>query len=221
MSVDAKLFPLSLASLNKSIMFQTDITVGKGGHESRNAIWQDPLLMFNASSGIKDRDDVATLEAFFYSVRGRETGFLLKDLNDYQIPQSGTTAQSIGTGNGVTTTFQIVKLYTDALSQVHTRTITRISTTNSHLKVYVNGALQTYTTHYTSNKTTGVITFVTAPPNGHAVTITLDLFWVPVRFDTDILPVDLLYHAAASDAVGSSIKTLANLPEVPLIEVRV
>lgn len=37
--------------------------------------------------------------------------------------------------------------------------------------VYVNGSLQTETTHYSINRDTGVVTFVTAPTSGHAVRV--------------------------------------------------
>lgn len=216
MSIFATPFPISLSKLQKQITYSTDITVGKSGHEVRNANWQDPLYEYNAASGIKSRADVATLAAFFQTVRGRETAFLLQDLDDYQIPHSGSTPQSIGTGNGVTTTFQIYKRYTNALGNAYDRIITKPSATTSHLAVYVNGVLKTHTTHYTYSTSTGIITFVTAPPNTHVVTITLSLFYVPVRFMSDKLPIDMLTMWVDSGTPTG----LSELPDVGMIEVR-
>jgi len=56
----------------------------------------------------------------------------------------------------------------------------------STLLVYVNGVLQTLTTHYTVslNNTTPTITFVTAPTNTYPVTATYE-YYMPVRFDGD------------------------------------
>ncbi len=216
MTIRATTYPIALSKLQKSIRYSTDITVGKNGAEVRNANWQDPLYRFNAASGIKTRADVATLEAFFHLTRGREVGFLLQDLTDYAIPQSGSTPQSIGTGDGSTTTFQISKTYTDALSNTYSRTITRPSATTSDLAVYVDGVLKTYTTHYTYSSTTGIITFVTAPASTKVVSITLSKFYVPVRFDIDELPIDLLCYWVDSGTPYS----LADLPDVPMSEIR-
>lgn len=216
MSINATVYPIGLSSLQKSIAYSTDITVSKSGHEVRNANWQDPLHKFNAASGIRSRADVATLEAFFHVVKGRETAFLLQDLSDYTIPQSGSTPALIGTGDGADATWQITKTYTDALSNTYVRNITRPSATVSDLAVYVNDVLQTHTTHYTYSTTTGIITFVAAPTVAHTIKVTLAKYYVPVRFDIDELPVDLLCYWVDSGTPYS----LGEIPNVPMIEVR-
>lgn len=212
MAILATVYPIDLSKLQRSIRYNTDITVGKSGREVRNANWQDPLYVYNAASGIRSRTDLATLEAFFHTVKGRETGFLLQDLSDYTIPQTGSTPQTI---TAVTsTTYQIYKRYTNALGTTYDRTITRPSATTSDLVVYDNGVLKTHTTHYTYSTTTGLITF-TYTPTG-PVTITLAKYYVPVRFDTDELQTDLLMHYLSSGTPTS----LTDIPNVPIIEVR-
>lgn len=218
MSVISTVYPIALSKMMRSPTYHTDIFQGRSGREVRNAVWQDPLYRYNAASGIRTRADVATLEAFFHTVKGKETGFLLQDLQDYAIPQTGGTPQSIGTGDGSDLTWQIYKRYTNALGTNYDRTITRPSSTTSQLQVYVNGVNKTNPTHYSYSATTGIITFTggNAPPNGQSITITLETFYVPVRFDTDQLDVDLLVHWVDAGTPY----TLGDVPNIPLVEVR-
>lgn len=216
MTIHAKQFPLDPSGLTASIRYQTDIIVGRNGQEVRNALWQDPLYSYNAAFAVRSRADVATLQTFFHSVKGREIAFYLKDVQDYQIPQSGSTAQSIGTGDGADTTFQIYKTYTDSLSNTYQRTIRRLPTDTSKVDVYVNDVLQTYTTHYTYSATTGIITFTAAPTLGHSIKVVVEEFYVPVRFDIDQLDVDVLMFWVDSGTPYS----LGQIPEIPMVEVR-
>lgn len=216
MSIDTAIFPLTMSGLNAGPMFSTDITVGKSGAESRNANWQDALWRYNAAYSVKTRSDVDTLRAFFLNRYGREKAFLLQDLSDYKIPQSGAGAQLIGTGNGTQTAFQIIKKYTDQ-GFTYTRTILRPSTTAADLVVYVNAIESTGGgVNYTYSTTTGIITFNVAPANGLPVTITLAKFWVPVRFDIDALDVDMLTWWVEAGADKSNHQP----PNIPMVEVR-
>jgi len=212
------IFPLSMSEMSGGPRFQTDITVGGNGREVRNAVWQDPLWTWNAAYAVKTRADAYTLYTHFLNCYGRETTFLMYDPFDYRISQDGSTFQTIGTGDGSDLTFQITKTYTDDYSNTFTRNIYRPSATTSDLVVKVNGTTKTHTTHYTYSTTTGVITFTggNAPPNGHAVTITLQKFYTLVRFDIDELPMKSLLAYVASGADYS----LHEVPDIPLIEVR-
>ncbi len=216
MAVRAVEFPLELSKLTSNPTFNTDVIVGANGREVRNANWQDGLWKFNAALGIKNRADAYLLYTFFLNCRGRETSFLLTDKNDFAIPQSGSTAQNIGTGDGSTTTFQITKKYVDSIGTTYTRNITRPSATTSDLVVYKNGVLQTHTTHYTYSTTTGIITFVSAPTAGHAITITLAKFYVPCRFESDELPLDMILYWLDNGSPYSQ----SEMPEIGLVEER-
>ena len=216
MTIHAKQFPLDPSGLRASIRYQTDIIVGRNGQEVRNAVWQDPLYSYNAAFAVKSREDVATLQTFFHSVKGREIAFYLKDAQDYAIPQSGEVPQTIGTGTGAATTFQIYKNYTDSLSNTYQRTIRRLPSDTSKVDVWVNEVAKSNPGDYTYSTTTGIITFGAAPSNGHTITVVVEEFYVPVRFDIDQLDVDLLMFWVNSGTPYS----LGQIPEIPMVEVR-
>ena len=78
--------------------------------------------------GIRRADDLAAVVAFFEARNGRLHGFRFKDWGDHKscLP-SGTpfpTDQSIGTGDGTTTAFQLVKRYASG-AQSWTRAIAK------------------------------------------------------------------------------------------------
>ena len=100
---------------------------------------------------------------------------------------------TLGTGDGVTARFQLIKRYGDVV-----RPITRpVSDT---IKVAVNGVLVSHTL-----EEGGVI--VIDPPTVGGVVTAGFLFDVPVRFDTDGLTLALDTHGAIS------------VSDVPLIEI--
>lgn len=210
MSVNEIQFPLSVSQWNKTVRYSTDIMVGRNGQEVRNALWQDPLLKFNAAFSVKNASDVSTLENFFHAMRGREQAFLVKDWADYSI---STATQSSNTADGTRTTFQIVKRYPQtnpAGNTEYIRSIKYLSSTAGNVVARVNGSV---TTAFTVNNATGIVTFTSPPPNGQSVTFTVTEFYVPCRFDIDELPLELLYHFVS--------KQQYDIPDIPLVEVRV
>lgn len=206
------LFPLEVGNWSSARRFNTDITVGKSGHESRNANWQDPLRVFNASFNIKTYADIQLLDEIFLLVKGREQSFLIKDWSDFQIER-----QTIGTGNGSATTFQLKKTYTNAVIGTYDRIITKPKAIEGvgGVRVWVND-VELETSAFSFSSVTGIITLSAAPTGGHVVEASCDEFFVPVRFDTDELPIDMLnYWIAAGEG-----KSNVQIPPVPLIEVR-
>src|SRR5512134_3799275 len=119
------------------------------GHEYRNANWAAARGRWNVASGLKKREQVAELIAFFRARRGRSHGFRFKDWTDYQ----GMT-QVLGTGNGSLKTFQLVKTYASG-GVIDTRTITKPVT--GTIKIYRNGVL--VTSGVSIDLATGVVTF--------------------------------------------------------------
>ena len=118
---------------------------------------------------------------------------------------SGTLAatdQAIGTGDGATTAFQLVKVYASG-SQSWTRTITK--PVDGTVKVAIDGTEQT--SGWSVDTTTGLVTFTTAPATGAIITAGFE-FDVPVRFDTDQLDVTL------------DIERLGSITSIPLLELR-
>jgi uncharacterized protein (TIGR02217 family) len=157
--------------------FKTHVFEGHSGVEQRQAAWTVARGRWDVSYGIRDTADMDTVREFFYNCHGRASGFRFKDWSDYIL-----TAENIGTGDASETAFQITKTYTTG-SETYVRNIKKPI---AGIQVFVNGVLQTITTNYTIDTTTGIITFVSPPGDTLAITVTGE-FDVPVRFDTDQL----------------------------------
>jgi uncharacterized protein (TIGR02217 family) len=178
--------------------YSTDIVITQSGHEQRNSNWSQARARYNVAHGVKTQAQLDALIAFFRARKGRADGFRFKDWTDYQ-----AVGQSIGTGNGTATIFQLKKNYTSG-GITQSRTITKPVT--GTVAIYLNGVLQV--SGYTVNTTNGQVTFSSPPANTVAVTADFE-FDVPVRFDTDRLSSTL-------DTYGSH-----SWHDIPLVEVRV
>lgn len=170
--------------------FQTTIVGLSSGGEQRNADWSQQRCEFNISWGIDRKEDYQAVIAFFYARMGRAIAFRFKDWSDYQ-----AAGVNIGTGDGTTKTFQLRKLY-----GTYARKITRPVT--GTLKVYVNGSLTSV-----SLGALGTFTFAAAPASGAVITADFE-FDVPVRFESDLMQVELEWAGAGS------------IPDIVLLEVR-
>jgi uncharacterized protein (TIGR02217 family) len=207
------IFPITLmSSITGGPGFSTDIIVGANGREVRNANWQDPLWKWDLSATVKTKTDAINLHRMFLTHRGRETAFLIQDPYDYKISDDGTTFQSIGTGNGSRTQFQIFKRYTDSAGNTIDRNIYRPDI--SGLVVKKNGVVVERPADFNVSDTTGVITFTSPPANGHAIAITLQKFYVLARFGIDEFPTQILMWNTNTDY------TQLQLPAIPVVEVR-
>ena len=176
--------------------FRTSIIELTSGHEQRNQDWSGERLRANISYGMmRDRNDnprpggeidrtFMELLAFYRARRGRARGFLFKDYTDY----SSEGPVLIGTGNGVNKAFLLKIVYADAGGN-YTRLITRpVANT---VKCYVNGDLRAHTL--------GDLGLVTlsgeAPEADDEVTAEFE-FDIPVRFDTDVMQVQMAWARA-------------------------
>ncbi len=185
---------------------RTQIVELASGDEERNASWANSRRRYDAAYGVRRADDLATVVAFFEARNGRLYGFRWKDWGDYKscLPSGAPAAtdQAIGTGDGTSTAFQLVKAYASG-AQTWTRTITK--PVAGSVIVAFDGTTQN--TGWSVDTTTGLITFTTTPANGAAITAGFE-FDVPVRFDTDRLDVT------------HDIERLGSITSIPLIEVR-
>ena len=107
---------------------RTQIVELASGDEERNASWANSRRRYDVAYVIRRADDLATVVAFFEARNGRLHGFRFKDWGDHKscLP-SGTptpTDQAIGTGDGATTAFQLVKRYASG-AQSWTRAIAK------------------------------------------------------------------------------------------------
>jgi uncharacterized protein (TIGR02217 family) len=211
MALHYKIFPLEVSGFGHAPRYHTTITVGGNANEARNADWQDPLRVYNAAFAVKTKPDIAVLEAFFHTVKGRWTGFLVKDYADYNFDYQILTG--VDAADGSQTQWQIFKIYADALSQYVKRDIKfpKVGT----VFVKVGGVLKTETTHYTVNYSTGIVTFLSAPAALAVIEVKCE-FYVPVRFDTDELPIETLMFYVSAGAEVSHFE----IASVPMIEIR-
>lgn len=175
--------------------FSTTISVFSSGFERRNQNWARHRAKWNISYGVSE-DTFKDVLAFFYGRRGRARGFRFKDWADFT-----ATGEFVATGDGTKTDFQLIKTYDGAFPYV--RKITRpISST---VQLYVNGAPAGAADHGL-----GMYHFTSPPPAGATITWSGE-FDVPVRFDTDELPI--LYQVFK--AMGVNAIDLVEILEVP------
>ena len=189
---------------------RTEIVVLGSGHEERNTRWADSRRRYNAGYGVKTRDDLHAVIAFFEERRGRLHGFRWKDHADFKSvgPQSSVSAldQAIGTGDGTSAGFQLKKTYGSAFAPWARDIAKPVAGT---VQVAVAGAVKSEGTHFTLDMASGLVTFTPGniPGAGEAVTAGFE-FDVPVRFDTDVLDVNLSRFQAGA------------VPAIPIVEIR-
>lgn len=210
-----------MSALTASPVFNTTVIVGANGQEVRNAEWQDPLHRYNAAFAVKTYDDIETLKSFFYIMRGREQGFLIKDFQDYNVTDWTTVRETL---TGAEQQFQLYKEYTVVVAgspQTYQRDITRVAADSVRLKA--DSVERTYAfypptaeTHFYVNDFTGQISY-DPPSSGSTVEFLVPLFYVPVRFESDELPIDLLTYWLDS---GGADNGNVQVPDIPMIEVR-
>lgn len=189
-------FPLDIALASRGGPERaTDVVTLASGREERNSRWAHARRRYNAGYGIKSRADMAAVLAFFEERRGRFHSFLWRDGLDH-----AASDEAIGTGDGVTTQFQLTKRY-GADFDPYLRVISKPVAETVVVKVDGVAAAAAV------NALTGIVTLAEAPDEGAAVTASFT-FDVPVRFDTDRLDIELTSFDAAE------------APSIPLIEVR-
>ncbi|HXJ01302.1 MAG TPA: DUF2460 domain-containing protein [Micropepsaceae bacterium] len=185
---------------------KTEIVTLGSGFEERNAVWANSRRRYDVGYGVKSLDDIHAVIGFFEARLGRVYGFRFKDFADFKscAPNASVTPSdvAIGTGNGTATQFSLVKVYASGPGS-WTRAIRK--PVAGKVRVALNGVEQM--SGWSVDTATGIVTFVSAPGSGVAVTAGFE-FDVPVRFDTDALTVNL-----ASFQAGE-------IPAIPIVEIR-
>ncbi len=190
--------------------FNTTIIETDSGAEERVSRWATARRQYDSVFGVRGVNDMTSLREFWIARQGAARGFRFKDFDDFTTGANDRetptdTDETLGTGDGSRTTFQLLKTYTSGLI-TSTRNITKpvIDTTVVSLDDVPQSA------GFTVDSTTGVVTF-TSPP-GVAVVVKAGCeFDVPVRFGEE------LEDAFAPIREGFDISTL---PSIPLIEIR-
>jgi uncharacterized protein (TIGR02217 family) len=202
-------FPLRVAlGTSGGPVRRTDIVSLSNGRENRNRRWQDARRRYDAGSGVRSIDDLYAVLAFFEARAGQFYGFRFHDPVDHKscapgaVPAAGD--QQIGTGDGTTAAFQLVKRYADAGGGTVRAIEKPVAGT---VAVSVAGSTIP-AADYTVDAATGVVTFKPdkIPASG---TIRAGFeFDVPVRFDIDRIDIDLAQFNAG------------RIPSIPLVEIR-
>jgi uncharacterized protein (TIGR02217 family) len=186
---------------------RTDIVTLASGREHRNSRWAQSRRRYDAGLGVRTMDALHAVIAFFEERRGRLIGFRFRDRTDWRSgpPSREPTPfdQRIGTGDGETSSFPLVKIYGAAYAP-YRRPIAK--PVGGSVRVAVGGVEQAVGSDFNCDPATGLVTFAAPPPSGKPVTAGF-AFDVPVRFDTDELDIDL----SAFDA--------GEIPKIPLIEI--
>lgn len=164
---------------SKTPVFATKIQEAVSGREVRLAQRANPMWRFKLSYEFLEGMRVAgvseleKLLGLFMRHRGSFDSFLYTDPNDDDVVD-----QSIGIGNGVNKSFQLLRTWGG-----FTEPVTNV---NAIVNVKVGGVI---TTAYTISK--GLITFTTAPAAGKSITWT-GSYYYRARFSDDYLDADTL-----------------------------
>lgn len=185
--------------------FATDVVELASGHEQRNSQWARARLRYEAGIGVRSDADLARLVAFFRARRGQAFAFRFRDPMDWTSAAPGDAIsaadQWLGTGDGLTLSFPLVKRYGSG-DDAEVRRITR--PVPGTVQVAVDGLIQPAGWTLADG---GVVRFESPPPPGAAVTAGF-AFDVPVRFATDRLDISIRGFRAGEPV------------SVPLVEVR-
>lgn len=189
--------------------FRTDVIEVDSGAEQRVARWDGARRRYNAAEQVKSYDDLSAIVDFYIARKGPEFGFRYKDWSDYTTAANHRDAHTafdhlLGTGDGVTTQFQLLKRYTSG-GTIRVRNITK--PVAGTVKVAKDAAEQF--AGFSVNTTNGIVTFSVAPAIGVQVFGGCE-HDVPVRFGIEI---DQLL-AINMDNFGSG-----SIPDIPLVEI--
>jgi len=188
---------------------RTEIVALANGFEERNSPWADSRRRYDAGVGMRALDDIETLIAFFEARHGQLYGFRWKDWTDFKscAPSKEVTFldQQIGSGDGETTAFQLIKAYKSGVSG-YQRRISKPVEGSVLLAVADDQLFETV--HFSVDYETGFVTFDDPPDAGAEIYAGFE-FDVPVRFDTDRLEMSMQRFSAGE------------IPNVPVVEVRV
>lgn len=202
-------FPLRLAlGVSGGPVRRTDIVNLSNGRENRNQRWKNARRAYDAGSGIRSVADLYEVLAFFEARRGELYGFRFRDPVDFKSCPPGeapaATDQRIGTGDGATAQFPLVKTYADA-GGAFTRRVEK--PVEGSVVVSVEG-VRVPPADMSVDHATGMVTFRAGkvPPAGAVIRAGFE-FDVPVRFAIDRIDVNLTAFEAG------------RIPSIPLMEI--
>ncbi|GHH09387.1 hypothetical protein GCM10008023_06010 [Sphingomonas glacialis] len=175
------MFPLLIGQsflVSKRQIWSTAITTASNGRERRRSLWSYPKWSFKVSYEVlRDRPtqrDVDRLVTFFNIQAGRRLNFTFYDPGDNTVE-----AQQFGTGDGVTTQFQLIRSKTFAGEPFDEP----VRAVVGEPMILLNGAVVALSS---TSINTGLVTFATPPATGATLTWSGQFLFL-CRFDQDDL----------------------------------
>jgi len=177
-------------SVSKAPRFATRIQRAVSGRELRVVDQPNPIWTWTLTySMLRDQndtraasgpgvgyDELRTLMGFFLQQQGSFQPFLFDDPSDDR-----ASAQAIGTGDGSTTVFQLVRTMGAALPGGGFAE--PITAPNTVATIYFDGVRQS-SSAYSVDANTGLVNFSSPPPAGQLVTVDFT-YYFRVRFADD------------------------------------
>lgn len=203
-------FPQNLVGLGykipRTVIWNTDVQESIAGLENRISYyiyprysWEFNFSILRSNNGYTE---LQNLLGFYNQMQGQFTAFLYKDPDDYIV-----SSQVIGTGDGSSTIFQLVKTFGSFIEPVIA------PDTSSTFNVYFTSSLQaassyTVSPYSSGSASSGVITFKTAPSSGTAINASFQYYYA-CRFNADKQAFSLNYSGAysASKVTIESVKS--------------
>ena len=154
---------INMTNVTGGPQFSTTINTGFGGFEQRNQNWAQTRAQYTIDLDNKQKAYWNKILSLFYNVGGQRDGFRFFDDQD-----NAATGSLFGTGDGVTQTFQLAKVYTygpRTFSRIIKKPITSAvldfngNPLADSYNVYVAAALQARPSQYELDYTTGLVTF--------------------------------------------------------------
>lgn len=195
--------------------WSTKIAMVDSGSEQIAQQWEHPLNRYVLPEAVRDMTIFQSVRDHWLVMRGPAFTWPFRDPLDFasrpldrpnEQPVVTDEDQIIGTGDGVTNKYQLIKTYTVG-GESYTRTIYLPVVSSVVVKLHYN-ELDPPPPGWTVDRETGIITFDFAPVGGRLITAGF-LFDVPVRFEND----------QSFDGITSSF-SLGGFSDVTLLEVR-
>lgn len=166
--------------------WSTRVRQAVSGKNFRIADWSYPIWHWEVRFDLLRSDstylEFQTLAAFFNARYGRWDSFLYQDVDDYQSP----TDQPLGTGDGTTTEFQLIRTMAGPLGTPSF--IEPVTAPNTITNIKIDGSVVD-PGDYSVDTDTGIVTFDTAPGDTLAVTGTFTYYW-RCAFEDDKIDFD-------------------------------
>lgn len=175
-------------------MFSTQLVSVDSGAEQANQRWADPLREITVPQGVRDYATFDALHKHWLLMSGPArtwpwrdpTDFASVDLDQINLaPTVARTDQVIGTGDGLTRTFQLIKTYEGSPAPAYARDITLPVLSSVLIGIDgVDPSAVSPALTYTVSRPGGIVTFDIAPTLGAVITAGF-LFDLNVRFEGD------------------------------------